>query len=86
MPNDRGCVRACWTSVSMLDLKRFKEVIISNGMHSPYVKQMLNLWATWNRIIPQVWRDLFTAVLESGPQLQWRTWLKIEANTIEQEN
>lgn len=46
--------------------------------------KVLSLWATCNRVIPQVWRDLFTTVLESGPQLQRRTWLKVEVNTIEQ--
>ena len=51
-----------------------EEVMVSYGMCSPFVKQVLNSWSTCNRIIPQDWRDLVTAVLEPGPQLQWRTW------------
>ena len=70
--------------MEMLNLRRFKEVIVSYGMHSPFVKQMLNSWSTSNRIIPQDWRVLVTVVLESGPQLQWRTWWKDDARTIEQ--
>lgn len=50
----------------MLDL-RFKEATISYGIHSLFVKQMSNSWATQNKIIPQYWKNLVTAVLESGP-------------------
>ena len=35
LPNDRSSVKANWTPVAMLDLRRFKEVIVSYGMHSP---------------------------------------------------
>jgi hypothetical protein len=43
---------------------------MSYGMHSLYVKQILNLWATQNRIIPQGRKDLATEVSEVEPQLQ----------------
>lgn len=45
---------------------------------------MLNSWTIWNRISPQDWKDLATAILESGPQLQRKTWWKEEAKIIEQ--
>lgn len=64
---------AHWNPVEMLDLRRFKEAIVSYGMHLPFKKWMLNLRATRNRILPQDWKDLFTAVLEAGLHLQWRT-------------
>ena len=89
LPNDRypqSCARVKWTPVEMLDLRRFKKVVVSYSMHSPSVQQMLKSWPTCNRIIPQDWRDLVTAVLEPGPQLQWRTWWKEEAKTIEQQS
>ena len=54
----------------MIDLRWFKEAMISYRTHSPYVKQILNNWATQNRIIPQDWKRLITAILETGPQLQ----------------
>ena len=53
-------------------------------MHLPYVKQILNNWATQNRIIPQDWKGLVTAVLEAGWQLQWLTWWMEEASHTEQ--
>ena len=52
----------------MLDLRRFKEAIVSYGMLLPFVKQILNLWSVCNRIIPKDWIDLVKGVLESGPQ------------------
>lgn len=42
-----------WSPVEMLDLKRFKKAVISNGMNSSFEEQMLNSWATRNRIISQ---------------------------------
>ena len=31
-----------WDLVKMLDVKRFKEAVVSYGMHSPFVKQVFN--------------------------------------------
>ena len=42
----------------MLDLRRFKETMVSYGMHSPFMKQMLHSCSTYNRIIPRYWRNL----------------------------
>lgn len=39
--------------IKIQNLKDFKESIVAYGMHPPYVRQMLNTWATQNRIIPQ---------------------------------
>ena len=50
------------------------------------MKQKLNSWATRNRIIPQDWKYLVTAVLEVGPQLQWKTWWREEAMVIDQQS
>ena len=66
----------------MLDLRRLKEAIVSYGMHSSFVRQMLKSWTTKNRTVPQDWKDLITAILESGPQLQWKTWWKEAARII----
>ena len=46
---------------------------------------MSNLWATKNRIIPQDWKDFASAVLEAGPQLQWRAWWREEIRALEQQ-
>lgn len=76
-PDDRqlqGYSEVNWNPIEILYLKRFKEAIDSYGMHSPFVKQMLNSWTTWNRIIPGDLKDLIIAVLEADPQLQWKTW------------
>ena len=52
LPNGRDSSVNNWTPVPMLDLRRFKEAIVSCGMHSLFVKQISNLWSVCNRIIP----------------------------------
>lgn len=37
----QGSIRTDWTPVTMLDLRRVKEVIVSYGMYSPIVKQVI---------------------------------------------
>ena len=49
-------------------------------VHLPYLKQMLNSWATQYTIIPQDWKDLATAIVAATPQ-----W-KEEARTREEQN
>jgi hypothetical protein len=52
--------------MEMIDLKHFKDAMLSYEMHLPYLKQILN-WITQNRIIPQDWKGLVTVVLETHP-------------------
>jgi hypothetical protein len=66
----QGYEEVKWNLTDILDLRRFKEAIISYVINSPYVKQILNSWATQNRIILPDWKDIATAILETGPQLQ----------------
>lgn len=51
----------------MLDLRKFKQAVISYSMYLAFVKQMLNSWTTRKRIIPQDWKELITTVLEDVP-------------------
>ena len=48
-------------------------------MHSPFVKQILNLWSIYNTVIPNHWVDTIKAVSEPGSQSQWRTcfWWRV---------
>ena len=50
------------------------------------MRQIINNWATQNKIIPQDWTDLMTAIYEAGPQLQWLMWWREESVTREQCN
>ena len=72
--------------MAMLDLSRFNEVIVSYGMHSLFVKQMLNSWSTCNRIISQDWRDLITAVLEPEMLLHYTNAYNSEKAVYKSEN
>ncbi|KAL6034957.1 hypothetical protein STEG23_012072 [Scotinomys teguina] len=71
--------------ISIRDFKNMKEAIVTYGIHSTYVKQMLNSWYTSNRIIPDDWHQLTSAVLEYSQQLQWKSWLREEARNLEQQ-
>ncbi|KAL6039725.1 hypothetical protein STEG23_000337, partial [Scotinomys teguina] len=72
--------------ISIRVFKNMKEAIVTYGIHSTYVKQMLNSWSTSNRIIPDDWHQLTSAVLEYSQQLQWKSWLREEARNLEQQD
>lgn len=59
-----------WSPLEILDFRRFKEVIILYGIHSPYAKHVSNSWATMNRIFPQNLKELTRAILEDSPHLK----------------
>lgn len=45
LPDNRhhqGYAEVNWSPIEMIDLERFKVAVISFGMNSPFVKQMLN--------------------------------------------
>ncbi|KAL6058619.1 hypothetical protein STEG23_038365 [Scotinomys teguina] len=71
--------------ISIRDFKNMKEAIVTYGIHSTYVKQMLNSQSTSNRIIQDDWHQLTSAVLEYSQQLQWKSWLREEARSLEQQ-
>ena len=81
---EQGYDKTGWHPTEMIDLRCFSEAVTSYRIHSLYVKQILNNWATQNRIIPQDWKGLVTAVLETGLLMQWLTWWREEAANIEQ--
>lgn len=38
----------------MKDLKHIKEALVSYGMHSLYVRQLVKKWASKNKVTPHV--------------------------------
>lgn len=70
-------------SIDSLDLRRSKEKAASYEMHSSCEKQILDSWATQDRIIHQDWKNMTTAILEACPKLQ--CW-KEESRVIKQWN
>ncbi|MGU7584685.1 gag protein [Enterococcus faecalis] len=61
------------------DLKNIKESVVLYGLHSPYVKQLLHSWATFNRVTPTDWERLVAAVLENSCQIQWKALVRGKA-------
>lgn len=52
--NDGGQNELTWCPTEM----HFKEAVVFYGLRSPFVKVMLNNWATQHRVIPQDWKGL----------------------------
>lgn len=69
-----------------IGFEEIKVSVISYGIASTYVKKMWNSWSAQNRIIPQDWKDMTTAILEHDSYLQWQSWWKEEVKVIEQWN
>lgn len=51
----------------MKDLKNIKEAIVFHGTHSAYVRQILNMSSSKNRITPHDCNQLVSAGLDYGP-------------------
>ena len=79
----KGGVAYQWEPISMKDLKGIKEAVVSYGMHSPYVKQLIESWARNNKVTPKDWDQLISAVLENSSQLEWRALWREEAKALE---
>ena len=79
----KGVVAYQWEQICMKDLKGIKEAVVSYGMHSPYVKQLMESWAMNNRVTPKDWEQLISAVLENTSQLEWRALCREEAKALE---
>lgn len=44
--NPQSYLEINWNPVEMLYLKRLKEAVVPYGMHTPFMKQMLDSWET----------------------------------------
>nr|XP_021486637.1 E3 ubiquitin-protein ligase RNF135 isoform X1 [Meriones unguiculatus] len=84
--HSQGYVQISCRPTKMIDLRRFKEAVNAYGMHSPYVKDILDDWASQYKVTPQDWEDLIRAVLDTDLKLQWLFWRKEEAADMEQSN
>lgn len=56
-----------WCPREMIDLRLFKEPLILCKMHLIYLKQILNNWATQNKIIPQYFKGLVNHTRSCSP-------------------
>ena len=58
------CGEIKWNLIDILDFR-------TCGMHLSYVTKIVNPLTTQNRIILEDWKNLATAIMEAGIQLQW---------------
>lgn len=80
----QGYVQINWKPTDMPALKRRKGAVVAYGMPSPCVRQILNLWATHNRVIPQECQGPTAAILQASSLLLWLAWWRKEATAMEQ--
>ena len=79
-----GQLTYTWQPTQLKDLRHIKESVVSYGLHSSYVKQLLHSWATHNRVTPADWVGLAAALLENARQIEWRARFREEAGFLEQ--
>lgn len=53
--------------IHMRDLKDIKQAVVSYGMHSPHVRELVKTRASRNKVTPHDWLQLVSAVLDHGP-------------------
>ena len=53
----------------MTDLKEIKQTIVSYGIHSSFIREMVKMWASSIKATAQDWIQLISAVPENGYQL-----------------
>ena len=61
-----------WEPIHMSNLKEIKLTIIFYVLHSPFLREMVKIWASSSKATPHNWHQLILAVLEDGPQLLWK--------------
>ena len=59
----------------MNDLKEIKQAVVTYGLHSTFVKEMVKTWASSIKAMPHIWLQLVSEVLDDGPQLIWKCYL-----------
>ena len=42
-------------TIGTSNLKEIKQEIISYGLHSPFVREMVKIWASSNKATPHAW-------------------------------
>ena len=47
------------------------------------MKELVNTWASRNKVTPHDWLQLVSSVLDHGPQLQWKSFWREEAKALE---
>lgn len=63
--------------------KRYKENYNLLWNSFIYVRQLVESWATKNRVTPKDWGQLISGVLESASQIEWQALWREEVKALE---
>ena len=61
-----------WESIYMADIKEIKQTIVSHGILSSFIREMVKTWTSCNKAMAQDRTQIISVVLENGPQLIWK--------------
>ena len=51
----------------MNDVKEIKQAVVTYGLHSAFVREMIKTWSSSIRAMPHAWIQLVSAFLDDGP-------------------
>ena len=71
--------------IGMNDLKEVKQAIITYGLHSAFVREMMKTWPSNIKATPYNLIQLVSTVLDYEPQLMFRCYFKEKAKILEQQ-
>lgn len=66
-----------WKPIGIKDLKEIKQVVVSYGIHSPFVSEMVKIWASAVELLHMI--GLVLALLEDRLRLQRKCYWREEA-------
>ena len=64
----------------MNDLKEIKQAIVSYALHFSFVREVVKMWTSSKKAIPQNWLQLVSEVLEDRTKLLWKCYWQKRQN------
>ena len=69
--------------MGMNDLKEIKQAVVTYGLHSTFIREMVNTWISSIKSIPHSWLQLVSAALNDRPQLMQKCHFREEVKILE---
>ena len=83
--DSKGAKEGRWMPVGKNVLTEIKHVIITYGLYSTCVKEMIRTWASNVRAISHDFSPLASAILEDGPTLMFGIYFREESKHIKEQ-
>ena len=70
----KGFKKCKWQPIGINNPKEIKQPILSYGLHSPFVMEMVNTWDSYKKETVNDWLQLVSVFLEDRSQLLWKCY------------